>query len=163
MVEWSNDNPKTSQKSYWSNQTSNRWTSFGVAAQHFSCWPGNSLNLLKTSKADLQASFKNKKGRNSLVLGHFKCSKSWPPQILQKAVAYFPTLITIWLTFSIGFSNGLEVRIFWLISGKTQYTFFRKGEFEIVSNPEQVAIRNQNWALHITSPWISWGDMSRLV
>jgi hypothetical protein len=37
MVEWSIENPETSQKPYPSNQTINRWTSFGVAAQRSSC------------------------------------------------------------------------------------------------------------------------------
>jgi hypothetical protein len=63
--------------------------------------------MLKPSKSDWQESFKNKIGRNSIVLGHFKCSKSWPLRILRETVAYFPSLIAIWLTFSIGFCNGL--------------------------------------------------------
>ena len=114
MVEWSIDNPETSQEPYWNNRTIKRWTSFGVAAQHSSCWPRNFLNMLKPSKSDWQESFKHKIGRNSIVLGHFKCSESWPLRILRETVAYFPSLIAIWLTFSISFCNGLDVaRILW--------------------------------------------------
>ena len=63
-----------SQKSCWANWTINWSTSFEVVALCSLCWLRNSLNIPKPLKADSQASFKIKKGRNSTVLGHLKCT-----------------------------------------------------------------------------------------
>ena len=60
-------------------------------------------------KSDLLASFKIKTGRNSTVLGHFKGSESWTLRILRETIAYFPSLYSIYATFSIGFHNGLYI------------------------------------------------------
>ena len=50
VVEWSIDDPETSQEPCWSNWKINRWTSFQIDAQHSSYWLGNSLNMPKPSK-----------------------------------------------------------------------------------------------------------------
>ena len=74
VVEWSINDLETSQEPCWSNWILNQWTSFEVVAQRSSCWLGNSLNMPKPLNLILQESFKNKIGRNSVVLGHFRCS-----------------------------------------------------------------------------------------
>ena len=50
VVEWSINDPETSQEPCWSNWKINQWTSFEVVAKRSSCWLRNSLNMPKPSK-----------------------------------------------------------------------------------------------------------------
>ena len=86
MVEWSIDNPETSQKPYSSNQTINRRTSFGVAAQSSSCWPRNSDQIPSTCWkhwiSDLQQSLKN----NRIKLYNFR---AFLRTVLRTVLSYY--------------------------------------------------------------------------
>jgi hypothetical protein len=69
VVEWSINDPETSQEPCRSNWKINQWISFEVVAQRSSCWLENSFNMPKPSKLMmksasliLQESFKNKIG-----------------------------------------------------------------------------------------------------
>jgi hypothetical protein len=54
VVEWSINDPETSQEPCWSNLKLNQWISFEVVAQRNACWLGNFLNMPKPSKLILQ-------------------------------------------------------------------------------------------------------------
>ena len=82
---------ETSQEPCWSNSTvTMNWsTRFEVVAQHSSLWLRNSLNIPKPLTADLQANFKIKTGRNSIVLGKLKAPRVDHSEFSQKLLLTF--------------------------------------------------------------------------
>ena len=96
VVEWSINDPETSQEPCWFNLKLNQWTSFEVVAQRNSWQSHAGLEIFSTCPNHrnrfcnfTEESFKTKIGRKSGVWGYFKCSEIWPLRILRKPLLTF--------------------------------------------------------------------------